>query len=204
MLTGRPVLATCPTMPQPHGTCHSSALHSLTVELALTSNSLLTRRGSSASARRSTRNSEQRSAASRRQTFWRILCESRVTSRSLQMSMTSSFISEQASSARSSLLRRRAVAAPGPPSAEAPPPAARKDGTPSTVATIRLSVFPRRSNSCAETFRAGVLAPEPGRVSGDAALDCAGVVIASDVVQDCAGVVVEAGKLLLALAFLSR
>ena len=41
-------------------------------------------------------------------------------------------------------------------------------------------------------------------MSGDAALDCAGVVIDSDVVQDCAGVVVEAGKLLLALAFLSR
>ena len=128
------------------------------------------------------------------------------------MSITSSFIRSHASSARSSLFRRRAddallPAGPELPSTELPLPllpAARNDGTPSTVVTIRLSVFPRLSNSWAEILRAGVLAPEPGRdpgrvaaapvaESGDVVQDCAGVVVdAADVVQSCTGMMFDA------------
>ena len=155
-----PVLATCPTIPVPQGMTiseHFSTLSSRVASLC-TSKSLLIRSLSSESCSPLVRKSEHLSAFRRMLTLRRILWQRLVTSRSLQISMTNSYINSLSSNCFNSLRLLRAtllsavwvhVEGSGP----------KNVGQPSTVETIGLRI-PCFSNSCAEIFLTGVFAPE--------------------------------------------
>ena len=143
-------------MPLPHGTRISFFEISSTVLFELTSNKFDSRYCELVPGSPATRKREHLSASVRIPTFCKILWHKLLTSRSLQMSLTSSRMSSVSSKLCKSV---RDFFLIWPVSSLVQPGWVKNVGVPSTVVTQGL-VRPPFSNSCAEIFLTGVAPPE--------------------------------------------